>query len=341
MRKSHLILVHVCYWLYIFVFSEIMNKLAYQNKFVDVRKFFEPLALTNYLIFGLIFYINYLVVLPRLFVRKRYFLTLACWLTLVFLFVTLRYFVQEVFLLDYFGLCNYCGENINIYIANNSFQGFNFLILAGTVIWFIDNWLKVKRQQFILQQEKLVAERAFLQLQVSPHFLFNTLNNIYSMVFHRSPKALPAIQILADLMRYAVREYKEEKVDLVTEVSYLRNYIELQRLRIVNDAIEYKETGDFGKGKIPPMLLISFVENAFKHGVINDASTPLVIHINSENGNLQLFIKNKINQNRKDMSPGVGQGNVKKRLDAYYGNKYKLSINEDGNYYYSSLNLPY
>ncbi|HYE55019.1 MAG TPA: histidine kinase [Chitinophagaceae bacterium] len=339
MKKGHLATVHIAYWLYVFVVFEMMNKLAYQGKFISLQSLFGPMSLSNYILFTLIFYLNYLLVLPALFSRKKYLLTVLSWAGLVALFIALRYLVQEHLFKKYLGICNYCIDNNKIYITNNFFQGFSSLILAGTVIWFIDNWLHVKKQEFMLRQEKLAAEKAFLQSQVSPHFLFNTLNNIYSMVFHRSDNALQAIQKLADIMRYATQESRHDGVELATEIMYLRNYIELQRYRVRNPAIDYTEAADGATKTIAPMLLVSFVENAFKHGIFNDAAHPLAIHLQASNEELSLHVRNKVNHNRTDPSSGVGQNNVKKRLELYYPGRHELRIRHDENFYESKLIL--
>jgi len=339
MKKKHLVWVHIAYWLYLFIVTETMNKLAYQNKFISISSMTSANAISNYILFPFIFYINYLLVLPALFSRKKYLLTILSWLALIFMFIGLRYFVQEYLFPKYLGICNYCLDNYKIYIANNFFQGSSSLILAGTVLWFIDNWLSVKKQEFLLRQEKLAAEKAFLRSQVSPHFLFNTLNNIYSMVFHRSDNALQAIQKLADIMRYAAQESQHDGVMLSTEMIYLRNYIELQQYRVRNPAIEYHESVNGKDRKIAPMLLISFVENAFKHGIFNDASHPLKIDLSTNGDKLSLTVKNKVNQNKTDPSSGVGQNNVKKRLELYYPDRYELSVKQDENFYETQLIL--
>jgi two-component system LytT family sensor kinase len=307
--------------------------------FMDFTRLIQPLSISNYVLFGLIFYANYLFVLPRFFNKKKYFLMIVCWILLSLFFVFLRYLVQEYLLLKLWNICNFCDVTIPSYIVSNFFQSLNFLIMGGTIIWFIDNWLVIKKQQLLLQQEKFAAEKAFIQSQVSPHFLFNTLNNIYSMVFHQSDQALPAIQKLSGIMRYAIREYREEGVALDTELNYLKNYIALQKLRVKNPAIAYEETGDFTNKTIAPMLLVSFVENAFKHGIINDPQNPLLIHLSIEKKGLTLFVKNKINRNIDEQSSGIGHYNVKKRLEIYYAGKYDLSIINDDVYYTTKLTL--
>lgn len=339
MTRRQLIWVHVCYWLYVFVLLEIMNKLAYQHKFMDWSELIKPNALSNYLIFGIVFYGNYLVVLPKLLDKRLYFFTVSSWIGLLSFFIVCRYWVQEVLLLRYFGTCNYCNENLRIYIVNNFFQGFSSLILSSTVIWFIHQWLQGRRRQYELIQQKNAAEKAFLQLQASPHFLFNTLNNIYSMVFHGSKQSLPAIQYLADIMRYAVNEAQHEYVALRTELSYLNNYIELQKLRVEYPAIVYEQTGETEDKTIAPMLLISFIENAFKHGIFNDPDQPLLIRINIHSDILLLKVVNKVNERSVDTASGIGLENVRNRLRLYYPDSHDLTIEKKEQHFISVLRI--
>ena len=336
MGKKILVFIHILYWLYVFPLSEMINKLAYQQRTIGFHDLISPVAISNYFIFSTIFYLNYFLILPAFFQTKRYLLTLGCWILLLVLFIAARYYVQEIFLPLHFDTCNYCHEKLGIYVVNNFFQGLSNLILASTVIWFVDNWLRLERHRIRLEQEKTIAERSLLQSQVNPHFLFNTLNNIYSLVYHHSSNSLAAIQKLADIMRYSVREEKANSVTLAVELSYLKNYIDLQKMRVKDPAVVYDEVIDDTNYVIIPMLLISFVENAFKHGVFNDAQHPLTIKITCRAGDLNLIVFNKVNNN-VDESSGIGHSNVKKRLELHYPKKYTIQLANHEGFYTSQL----
>jgi hypothetical protein len=318
---------------------EFVNTLAYHSKIFDFKRLVHPLAFSNYAIFLAIFYLNYFFVLPRYLGQKKYKQALSLWVLLVLAFVGSRYFIQEYLFLKYYNICNFCGVKAPVYFVNNFFQALSSLILGGTVIWFIDNWLKIEKQKIVLEQEKVLAERALLQSQVNPHFLFNTLNNIYSMVFHHSEHSLKAIKKLSEIMRYCLKESASDWVDLSTEVSYLKNYIALQQYRVKNPAVLYEESGSFANKTIPPMLLISFVENAFKHGILNDPHYPIAITIAAGEKELTFIVSNKISRDSKDAVSGVGLASVKKRLQLYYGPKHVLQIKEDDQNYCSKLIL--
>jgi two-component system LytT family sensor kinase len=337
MKKRQLVITHILYWLYFLIGVSLMNSLIYESDTLNIRLFFFPVSLTNYLLFITTFYTNYIFILPHFLKKKKYVATTLLWIALLCLFILLRYYIQEYLFLKYLGQCNLCGISTDAYFARNFLQGLNYLILPGTLIWFIDNWLKEEKQKRALQAEKLAAERAFLQSQVNPHFLFNTLNTIYSMVFHQSKLALNAIEKLSAIMRYALKEGQSDWVPLPVEISYLRGYMDLQQYRVKNPSLYYKEAGDLSSIKVPPMLLISFVENAFKHGVLNDPEHPIRIIVIAENNRLTFITNNKINNNQKDETSGVGLMSVRKRLELYYPSHHELVIENNEQFYNTKL----
>ncbi len=343
MGKKVLIGVHLAYWFYILVIMEMVNSLAYKNSFINVDRVTNVLLVSNALLFAAIFYINYFLLLPRLFKKKKFLLLIVSWICLALLFVGLRFFIQEYLFMKWLGICNYCypdyGSKWPVYVVNNFFQGLSNFILAGTVIWFADDWLRSEKQKIRLQKEKVDAERAFLQSQVSPHFLFNSLNNIYSMVYHGSPDSLNAIQKLSGMMRYVLSESQSVWIDLYRELTYLDDYIQLQRYRIRDAAIHYSITGDASGKVIAPLILISFVENAFKHGVVTDKGYPVVIRIEIIEDRLLFFTSNKISKASKDNTSGIGLSNVASRLSLQYPGLHTLAINEQDGIFEARLSI--
>ncbi|MES2455346.1 MAG: histidine kinase [Bacteroidota bacterium] len=184
-----------------------------------------------------------------------------------------------------------------------------------------------------LQQKELVlqnntAELSFLRSQVNPHFLFNNLNNIYSLVYQRSEQALPAISGLSELLRYMLYDTAEQ-VELAKEISYLEKYIALQQLRFEHPSnIGFLIEGETSGFQIPPLLLIPFVENAFKHGDVKDTTGQpwLNIHICVTQNVLTFTCHNTIAQKRKDETGGIGIENVRKRLALLYPDQHVLDI---------------
>jgi LytS/YehU family sensor histidine kinase len=194
-----------------------------------------------------------------------------------------------------------------------------------------------------MENEKLNSELAFLKSQVNPHFLFNILNNICSLARKKSDDTENAIIKLSHIMRYMLYESKDEKVSLEKEVEYLKNYIELQRLRISDKVdINFSIDGDPESGMIEPMLLIPFVENAFKHGVSYLEESKINISLKIEKDLLIFKVENNMIRKSVDvvqLESGIGLRNVLRRLDLLYPGKHKIAIHEDGTKYIVDLKI--
>ena len=217
---------------------------------------------------------------------------------------------------------------------------------AGTVVivlmgFFISTiaretreWYHQEKEWKEMEKQHLIAELSFLKSQVNPHFLFNSLNGIYALAIKKSDKTPNAVLQLSDLMRHMLYESDRAEVEMEKEVEYLKNYIQLQKLRISPEAqVSFETEGDISGKMIAPMLFIPFIENAFKHGVDADGAT---IRIKMQvKGNILTFdMMNRVSQAKsKDTSSGIGLMNVRKRLDLLYGNRYKLEYKEsNGNF---------
>jgi len=279
------------------------------------------------------------VLFKRYFLAKRY-VTLAVSVTgLMFLFILLRYTLEEILAAALFGYHNYnTNVSMNYYILDNVYYALIYLLL-GFFIFLLDSQITTQKSQALLIQKTREAELLFLRSQINPHFLFNTLNNIYSLVYERSPKAPEAMLKLAELMRYLLYEQKE-KVPLTREWEYVQNFIALQRLRFTQDLpLEVKLEGTAEQHEIIPHLLICFVENAFKHGDFKDPSSPLKVKLSCNGSSLKFRTENKIRRQFKDDTGGVGMDNIKRRLELLYPQRHSLQITNNGNTYASHLTL--
>ena len=202
------------------------------------------------------------------------------------------------------------------------------------------DWFLNERIQRDLENQRLSAELAFLKSQINPHFLFNSLNSIYSLAYQRSETTPEAILKLSEIMRYMLYECNDNKVDLASELQYLQNYIDLQKIRFGNKAfIDFKIDGKVETQQIVPLLLIAFIENAFKHGVASNPQTPIRLLIEVDEAHLHFFMQNKKHTNNRDESGGIGLNNVKRRLDLLYPGKYNLDIRDERDTYTVELSL--
>lgn len=215
--------------------------------------------------------------------------------------------------------------------------------IYAILIRFTCDWFKSQQMRADMINQKQESELSMLKLQISPHFFFNTLNNIYTLVYKKSDDAPEVIMKLSDIMRYMLYEANTDLVSLNNEVNYLKNYIELQLLRVrQSDFIEFKHEGDLNEKEIPPMLLIPFVENAFKHC---DKSISPCIYITLKSAKDYLYFvvtnfkKNSINTIAKDNASGIGLQNVKRRLELLLPGKHKLKLTDEENKYTVELIL--
>lgn len=180
-----------------------------------------------------------------------------------------------------------------------------------------------------LKRKQAESELNLLKAQVNPHFLFNTLNNIYATNLNDQDKANEIILELSDLLRYQLETNKKHKTSLSEEIQSLHNYIALEKIRVKNCDIEISENGDFNSSEIVPLLLIPFVENAFKYGTgIERGDIKIALSLSNE-GFFHFSITNKIVQKAEHIkSGGIGIENVKKRLEIMYKDKHEIEIKE-------------
>jgi LytS/YehU family sensor histidine kinase len=217
-----------------------------------------------------------------------------------------------------------------------------FIYLLSFVFRIALEYFRVKRQAEQMQEQKSVAELNLLKSQVQPHFLFNTLNNIYYEAFREAPRTALLIGRLSDIMRYFVDESPKEKVSLATEIKFLENYIALEEIRIrhgvkVNFDQQYE-----GNPLIPPMLLMTFVENIFKHGIDRSAEgNSFTITLRQEGNCLSFSTCNSLPAETPPVShAGFGLINLEKRLILLYGNRFELRTTHTGTTFQAFLKIP-
>jgi two-component system, LytTR family, sensor kinase len=194
-----------------------------------------------------------------------------------------------------------------------------------------------------LERDNLHLELNFLKSQVNPHFLFNVLNSIYSLIVEKDEVAADIIVRLSGLMRYSLYETDSEKVPLKRDVEFISQYVELERIRFQSRAnISFNSKADFKNYEVPPMLFISFVENAFKHGVSTSGKKSWVnLNFNMEDTSVIFRIENSkpTHINHEQVQGGIGLINVKKRLDLLYPDKHKLIVKNNEQSFLVELKL--
>lgn len=201
--------------------------------------------------------------------------------------------------------------------------------------------LQIRNRLHKTESARQIAELASLKAQINPHFLFNTLNSIYSLAVKSDNKTAEAIISLSELMRYIIKDAKGDIILVEKEVEYIRNYIELQKSRLGNTAIiNFSSTNKDRHLKIAPLILISFIENAFKYGINPDIVSTIEIDLSINDGHLIMnVINNKVAMGNEIASSGIGISNTRERLELLYPGKYNLSIKEDNKVYQVHLSI--
>jgi len=273
-------------------------------------------------------YIHLYVLVPKLLNKRKYFLYVPATIALLFIYSYLSYFVLNRIPAEWLpkGLASYIHRIDPNY---DILEGF----FAFTITYALKyTWLALTTQNKVLalQKENLQLELKALKAQVNPHFLFNTLNNIYALSLQKSEQTPGMLLKLSSMMRYLLYECNAPQVALQKEIRFINDYIELEKIRHdKNVRIGFSLSGNADDSEIAPLLLIPFIENSFKHGVNAQIGKGWVdIHLSTLDKKLSLSVVNSTTENNNGgvHDKGIGLENVKKRLELLYPGKYMLSI---------------
>ncbi len=348
-----IVALHIIAWIIILVFPMYMH-----NKYGNGDPAFVWHIYGNLLIYGALFYVNYLLLVPRLLFKSEKIKYAVSALVLIVVVSGLLLVINNE------GFNNsrpesFPKERIDPGVPDIDsrpfndrefeerrpgppmpFKGLEYFITAVFVMGFslglrlIDKVAKDEKEKKELEKEKLNSELAFLKNQVSPHFFFNTLNNIYSLIYIDKENAGESVLKLSKLMRYLLYESDKGSTKLSEEITFLKNYIDLMKLRVtdkveirVNFPEKYKDI------TIPPLLFISFIENAFKHGISNRDKSFISIVLAADEDYIGFSVRNSIAKKSVvgSQDSGIGLENVKKRLNLLFPDKHRLVINEIDN----------
>ena len=317
--------------------------------FYFYNKHFSSILLESVIInlfFAVGVYVNLLVLIPR-FLKQKNYIFYIFWLIVLLTIVSLT--IQFLFiypLRSLLGIDGFTSFNINLHSA----YFFSTLLYVGitSFLKMIKDWLSLQDINLKLvkiEQQKLEAELKTLKGQLNPHFLFNSLNNIYSLALIKSDKVPELILKLSDLMRHIIYESKENYISLEKELEFVSNFIELQKIR-TSDAtkIKYEIIGKIPSAKIAPLLFEPFIDNAFKHGLPGNGNSDYIhITFNFENSDSLIFT---LENNYEELYPqkrnnsGIGLSNVQQRLKLLYQpNDFRLNINKKDNIHRVKLEL--
>jgi hypothetical protein len=300
----------------------------------------------GYLILVVYFYLNYYIFIPKFYFHKKHAVFAALTLFCFFLvaFIPNLLIPEKVFMLHPQGqpIATNPSYTIPPPLPESFFRFFSHHFFEFLIVFTLSLMLKVSSRLKLAEKEKVNAELSYLKAQINPHFLFNTLNSIYSLAIEKSDYTPTAVVKLSGMMRYVITDASHKFVPLEKEINYISDYIDLQKLRI-DSAVKlfYQVTGDTANKNIAPLVLISFIENAFKYGVNAEQNSDIKIHIDITKSYLHLRVSNKkvsMHQVHQTKS-GVGIENTKNRLELLYPANHKLVITDTADEFIILLSL--
>jgi LytS/YehU family sensor histidine kinase len=281
-------------------------------------------------------YIHLYVLVPKLLNRKKYLLYIPSTIALLFIYSYLSYFILRSI------PTAWLPQGLSLYIERidpnyDILEGF----FAFTITYALKyTWLALTTQNKVLalQKENLQLELKALKAQINPHFLFNTLNNIYALSLQKSDQTPEMLLKLSSMMRYLLYECNVPQVSLEKEIQFINDYIELEKIRHdKNVRIDFALSGNAQNKEIAPLLLIPLIENSFKHGMNSQIGNGWVdIQLSTMDKQLSLTVVNSVTENGNGIvhDKGIGLDNVKKRLELLYPGRHRLNI-EPGKEYFS------
>jgi len=292
--------------------------------------------------YSLLVYFNLLYLIPN-YLKTRKFLTYGGLLLLsVFIITPLQMLSLHI---KYSGYPDIQQDIVLNQVASFLFSF--FVAATSTLIKIISDWTRQLREKQELQTQTMQSELRFLKSQINPHFLFNTLNNLYALTLKKSDKAPEIVIKLSEMMRYMLYECNEKNVLLQKEVNYIQNYIDLESLRQgPNVQINFEVHGQLSEQLIAPLVFIPFLENAFKHGLNNHITEGFVnIQLQVENRKIHFLIENSKPEHMPVLAPnrpksgGIGLVNIHRRLNLIYPDRYDLKIENHPKTYRVALQL--
>jgi len=330
------ILLQVLFWLSSLAFALSSFYVVSDYHFNPGKDFLRAAILNTGFAFGV--YVNLLVLVPKLLKRKNY-IFYTFWL-LITLAISSLIILSLLYSLLHFSRPQ---------LFSSYFFTTGFYVGITSLVKFVNDWLRMQDIELRynkVEREKLEAELNTLKAQINPHFLFNSLNNIYSLSLSNSKKTPEMILKLADLMRHVLYESRENFISLQKEVEFIQNFIELQRIRLSPKTdVRFEITGDYQDQQIIPLIFEPFVDNAFKHSCQSVGNTCFIhIQIDIKGDWLHFKAMNNYDEDHRPSNSkahGIGLENAKKRLEYLYGkNEYHLDISKKENIFRVELELP-
>ncbi|HOY19107.1 MAG TPA: histidine kinase [Haliscomenobacter sp.] len=336
-QRRRVLLIHLSFWcIYFFMFSyQISNRKGVPEPWSDII----PNAILQVVYLMSVAYANYLFYLPR-FLKHKQWWRFALELLVTIFITTWIFLIIKRYLVDGYTYQAHFAYSTSFAIT----VAMSALFIASFIamLKFLEDWFQLEASRQEMINEKLSAELQFLKAQINPHFLFNTLNNLYYLAYTQSPNTTEVIAKLSQMMRYMIYDSNYQRVPLNKELEYMQNYISLENLRLNEQIpIKFEVEGNPEQVLITPLILITFLENAFKHGVGNNnpqAWVNISIKVNQKTC-IYTVENSKLPTKAEGEKSGIGLQNVRRRLELSYPNQYELVEEERSDSYFVQLKL--
>lgn len=372
MKKLRMVLPHIISW-GVALFIAVVANINFMEFDLEERKAFLSDNAPIWIFYVLFFYVCYLLLIPKLLFKKRY-----VWFAVSIVALYLGSFVLinrqkshifEGFILERIAEVSKApdmpadkvqritqkmvkrleevreGRNsINIFAPHSAHTSYTlfFLVAVSIGISSLRKWQDYKQAAEAARQQQLESELSYLKQQINPHFLFNALNSIYSLVISNANDAGDAVLKLSAILRYMLYETDKPAVSLKNEIDMIEDYLALQKLKSTGvTKVLFHYNGEIEHKQIPPLVLIPFIENAFKYGSDNVHDSFIDISVDVKDDELFFDIRNSVVcAGKKSSDGGIGIVNIKRRLEIMYPGKYFLSTKQQDNIYCVSLQIP-
>jgi two-component system LytT family sensor kinase len=337
-RKIFAGIAHSALWLAFLGFPFIF---FYEDKEFEISSVlgspFYWLFLFSYL---LLFYLNYYFLIPRLYLKKWY-----NWYALSLFLLFVVFYFEKPFILMFSHYLKARNIKLPDYppLKADTLACIIFVIVvsSGLALQVVKQWQASEKRALVAEAEKANAELSFLKAQINPHFLFNTLNNIYSLSIEQHPDTSASIMRLSNLMRYITDDATRDYVSLDEEIACITDFISLQKLRHGDNVkVDFSVSGNTREIAIAPWILMTYIENVFKYGISSHEAAPITIRLTAEADRISFFCQNKIFATpRVTERTGVGLVNTEQRLKHLYPDKHSLQITRENDLYTVALAL--
>lgn len=337
-QRTKVTLLHISFWcVYLSVFLYQVSSFQ-RGRDMDWDKILSIVSI-QVIFAALLSYINYFFFLPGFLAKAEKLKYVIQFIVVFIVIISIRIYLER----DVLNV----STNREGYLYSTRFivqvvTSTLFIVIFVGMLRFAEDWFELEARRKEIEHEKLAAELNFLKAQINPHFLFNTLNNLYYLAYTKSENTTEVVAKLSQMMRYMIYDSNHPEVLLNKEIEYMQNYISLERLRLNNQIpIKFDVQGNPDNLRIVPLIFITFLENAFKHGVNNNNPNAWVnVTIQLQDRQCIYTVENSLVEKPDSTEKsGIGLRNVKRRLELSYPNQYKLITEEKKDVYLVQLTL--